>query len=211
MNPISIPISNIESPGLLRLQKVSFALVALPLLLSAWDRLIIPTDTPGAFNSAFVILLLLAAIANGLMARFYEKFKSIKTREKVVNWLLGLNGIMLLFDGFEKGLQQPRPIVYALMVAGLLLILRGIMGSRFQINKHLVVNDKELKARRNLFRVLTFPWRKLKSIQLRDEKIELIQHNEKIFEIFLISPTSEEFKAALQSFASNHKVAIELQ
>jgi len=205
---VSIPIIGVESAEIIRWQKFSFFLVAIPLLMSAWDRLLIPTDTPSAFNFTFIILLLLGVTSNGLISVFYEKFGSMSKRNKIADWLLGLNGVLLLFDGVEKWLQQPRDIVYALTLAGLLLITRSILGSRMQIKRSLTISNKGMKAKRNLFRMVRIPWSKIQQVDLQSDKIKVILKSNKIITIYPDGTPAAEFFAVLQALAEPQSVTI---
>ncbi|MBN2171358.1 MAG: PH domain-containing protein [Candidatus Krumholzibacteriota bacterium] len=152
---ISLRVADVEVSRLQPIVRLSFFLVALPLVLSAMDRLSAAGGS-AAFVRTFVGLMLLSALLNIVTGARYARLTP-RRRDQLERVLFALTGAVYILDGVDKMLAAPRTLPVVLMGVGAAYLVLALLKVRALVRQTLRVGAGGVTVRMNLLRRVRVP------------------------------------------------------
>lgn len=152
MEKIIVPIVGLDSPSLRRAQRVVFILVAVPLLLGAWERAHVAGSLDG-FDRFLVVILLAGAGLDLTMAACVDCLTLLR-RDLVERLPFFITGILSLVDAADKMRQGSHALHVAYFAVGVLNIVVAVFLNRIRSTRTLTVDSTGVVIQRSRFRRL---------------------------------------------------------
>lgn len=172
------------------LEKFSFIIVGVTLLLSVYDSLTSPVPSRSFIDILFLSVSSIAGLINIIFAITLNKIKIEKRRVNFYRLILGISGLILIIDGINKYSQNSNSIHYLLLIAGFLYFAVALFYNDLQKRKFVKINDEGIFHRSSILKLKNFGWNEINSIQFNNKKLTLSLNNEKPYS-FKVIPKGE--------------------
>jgi hypothetical protein len=172
---VSLRVADVEVTRLQPIVRLSFFLVALPLVLSAMDRLS-SAGGSAAFVRTFVGLMLLSALLNIVTGARYTRLTP-RRRDRLERALFALTGAVYILDGVDKMLAAARPLPVVLMVVGAAYLVLALLKVRALVRQTLRVGAGGVTLRLNLLRRVRVPAGDIASLEFDGRRLRVERRN----------------------------------
>ena len=168
------------------IEKFSFIIAGITLLISAYDSLTKPSGVKSFIDLLFLSISSIAGLLNIVFALIINKIKPETKKIKFYRFLLAVSGLILIIDGINKFMQQHQSIQYLLILAGFLYFSVALFYDDMQKRKYVKISEEGISYRGSFLNSKSFNWKNIDSIHFDDKKftIDFTDKKQYSFKVF---------------------------
>ncbi len=211
MNDFLLYLDKRNSKKAESIEKFSFIIVGVTLLLAAYDSLARPLPNRFFLDILFLGISSITGLTNIIFAIMLNKIKLEKRKTTFYRFILGISGLILIVDGINKYMQNYHSIQYLLLTAGFLYFAVALFYNDMQKRKFVKITDEGILHRSSFLKEKIFSWNDITSIQLDEKQLTLSLNNKKKCSIKILPKENEpvnDFKTRLSEESSKRKITL---
>lgn len=211
MNDFLLYLDKRNSKKAESIEKFSFIIVGVTLLLAAYDSLARPLPNRSFLDILFLGISSITGLTNIIFAIMLNKIKLEKRKTTFYRFILGISGLILIVDGINKYMQNYHSIQYLLLTAGFLYFAVALFYNDMQKRKFVKITDEGILHRSSFLKEKIFSWNDITSIQLDEKQLTLSLNNKKKCSIKILPKENEpvnDFKTRLSEESSKRKITL---
>lgn len=195
-----------------RLDKIQHFLAAGLLLLATFSRFQNNSIELSGFDGLYIAVNLITALANILMGIVGQRIQSEDMKSRLTRGVFLLTGAALLADSADSIRAGTKYLHFLKLFAAVLYIMLAIFYSRLRKMRRIEFSKETLLLYLSPIRRSSFAWSDIKDINLRDDKLTILQTSGESTSISVSGiSTQAAFLAALEKHAKKWNIRLDKQ
>ncbi len=211
MDELTLYLDKRNSKKAEAIEKFSFIIAGVTLLLSVYDSLMQPVAAKSFIDLLFLSISSIAGLLNIIFAVIINKIKPETKKIKIYRFLLAVSGLILIIDGVNKFMHHHQSIQYLLIFAGFLYFSVALFYDDMQKRKYVKINNEGISYRSSFLKNKIFSWKNINSIQFDDKKftVNFVNNKQYSFKVFPKGKESiADFKTRLGEETSKRNIKL---